>query len=166
MLHTSPVCNKTYEHKDCTAKPFLKLPLTEPPGGLAGWWPQIGALSDRLPSAGALVSALFPGHQKRRHILLAALERVLHKSGQSRSSWENEDCRSILYHKGGAQWDESPGRVCVTLSGSQEAGPRLTLCSSGVSRFHCVPHGGSSAGRRHVGVASQPGSESRDSPSG
>lgn len=62
-----------------------------------------------------------------------------------------------MYDKGGARWDRRPGSICGTLSGSQEAGPHLTLCSLGVSRFHCVPHGGSSAGRRRVDVAFQLG---------
>ena len=62
-----------------------------------------------------------------------------------------------MYDKGGARWDKRPGSVCGMPSGSQEAGPRLTLCSLGVSRFHCVPHGGSSAGRGRVDGASQLG---------
>lgn len=157
MLHTSPICNKTYEHKDCTVKPFLKLPVTEPPGGLAGWWAQIGALSDRLPTAGRPCFCPVPGHRERKHILLAALEGVLPKSGQLRSSCEKEGFRSVLCGIGGAPWDRSPGSVCVTLSGSREAGPRLALCSLGVSRFLRVPHGGSSAGRQRVDVVSHLG---------
>ena len=49
--------------------------------------------------------------------------------------------RSIFYNKDiRARWDESPGSVCVKLARSQDAGPRLALCSLAVKRVSTVFH--------------------------